>query len=71
MPLTTKEKGFGFKEKDLEKSLASDGKKDEPQPKAQELFRGVADTDLKKDYQLKRAVELLQSVSMLKDKGFL
>lgn len=71
-PLPAKEKGMEIKEKDLEKSLASDGKQDAPQPKSQESLHGIAAkyTDLQKDYQLKRALELLQSISMLKEKGF-
>ncbi len=71
-PLPAKENGKQIKEKDLEKSLASDGKQDESQPIIQESLHGRAakDTDLQKDYQLKRALELLQSLSMLKEKGF-
>ena len=71
-PLPQKEKELEFKEKDLEKSLASDGKQDIPQPKIQERHHGsdAKDSDLKKDYQLRRALELLQSISMLKEKGF-
>jgi carboxyl-terminal processing protease len=72
MPLPPKAKGKEFKEKDLEKSLASDGKDEEAQPKNQEPPHGGAtkDADIQKDYQLRRAVELLQSLSMLKEKGF-
>lgn len=72
-PLPAKEKGMEYKEKDLEKSLASDGKQDAPQPKINESPHGVTakETDLQKDYQLKRALELLQSISMLKEKGFI
>ncbi|MBC7961658.1 MAG: peptidase S41, partial [Steroidobacteraceae bacterium] len=71
-PLPAKEQGLEVKEKDLEKSLASDGKQDAPQPKIQESPHGgvAKDTDLKKDYQLRRALELLQSISMLKEKGY-
>jgi carboxyl-terminal processing protease len=71
-PLPSKEKGMEIKEKDLEKSLASDGKQDAPKSKALESPHGgvVKDMDLQKDYQLRRAVELLQSISMLKEKGF-
>lgn len=71
-PLPAKEKGMEIKEKDLEKSLASDGKQDAPQSKTQESPHGGAakDTDLQKDYQLRRALELLQSLSMLREKGF-
>ena len=71
-PLPAKGKGMEIKEKDLEKSLASDGKQDESQPMIQKTLHGAAakDSDLQKDYQLRRAVELLQSLSMLKEKGF-
>ena len=71
-PLPAKEKGMEIKEKDLEKSLASDGKEEAPQSKSQESPHGsfAKDIDLQKDYQLRRAVELLQSISMLKEKGF-
>ena len=71
-PLPPKARGMEFKEKDLERSLASDGKQDAPQTKAQESPHGGAAnvTDLQKDFQLKRALELLQSLSMLKEKGF-
>jgi carboxyl-terminal processing protease len=71
-PLPVKEKGIELKEKDLEKSLASDGKQDAPLPKAVEYSHSGAakDTDLQKDYQLKRALDLLQSLNMLKENGF-
>lgn len=71
-PLPAQEKRMEIKEKDLEKSLAPDGKLDEPQPKSQESPPGAAakDNDLQKDYQLRRAVELLQSITLLKEKGF-
>jgi carboxyl-terminal processing protease len=71
-PLPSKEKEMEFKEKDFEKSLASDGNQEAPQPKTEESPHGGAakETDLKKDYQLKRALELLQSISLLKEKGF-
>lgn len=72
IPLQSKGKGMEIKEKDLEKSLASDGKQDAPPPKTLESPHGGAakDTDLQKDYQLRRAVELLQSINLLKEKGF-
>ena len=72
IPLPPKEKAITLKEKDLEKSLASDGKQDTPQPKAAVSPHGGAakDADVQKDYQLKRALELLQSLNMLKEKGF-
>ena len=71
-PLPAKEKGMEFKEKDLERSLRSEGKEIAPKPETQKLSKDVAakDTDQQKDYQLKRALELLQSISMLKEKGF-
>jgi carboxyl-terminal processing protease len=71
-PLPAKEKGMEIKEKDLEKSLASDGKQEAQQPNSKETYHGVADnvSDIQKDYQLRRALELLQSISMLKEKGF-
>ncbi len=71
-PLLAKEKGFEIKEKDLEKSLASDGKQEARQPIIKELPRGVVGkgTDIQNDYQLRRALELLQSIGMLKEKGF-
>ena len=71
-PLPPKEKGIVLKEKDLDKSLASDGKADTPEIKPPVSPHGNSDTeaDLKKDYQLRRALELLQSISLLKEKGF-
>jgi len=72
VPLPPKEKGMEIKEKDLEKSLASDGKQEAVQPEVQKSPLVVAgkDADLQKDYQLKRALELLHSLNMLKEKGF-
>lgn len=72
IPLPLKEKGAMLKEKDLDKSLASDGKEEGPEIKPPASPHGSSDkeVDLKKDYQLRRAVELLQSISMLKEKGF-
>ncbi len=72
-PLPTKEKGMEIKEKDLEKSLASDGKQEVPQPKTHELPHdgAVSDADLQKDYQLKRALELLQSIQYVEGKRVL
>lgn len=71
-PLPAKEKGKEIKEKDLEKSLVSEGKEETQQPNIQKLNGDgtVKDTDLQKDYQLRRALESLQSISMLKEKGF-
>ena len=71
VPLPEKEKGKDFKEKDLEKSLAADGMAEPPQSKTLESPHGGGrDTDVQKDYQLRRAVELLQSITLLKEKGF-
>ncbi len=71
-PLSAKENGMHIKEKDLERSLASDGKQDLAPTQPKDSFHvGVAkDADLDKDNQLKRALEVLQSISMLKEKGF-
>ena len=71
-PLPTKEKVEELKEKDLEKSLASDGKEEIAKPETQLPPHGTAarDADIQKDYQLRRAVELLQSLSLLREKGF-
>jgi carboxyl-terminal processing protease len=71
-PLPAKGKGKEIREKDLEKSLASDEKQDSPQPMTLESPHGSAakETDVQKDYQLGRAFELLQSINMLKEKGY-
>jgi carboxyl-terminal processing protease len=68
-PLPPKEKGKEIKEKDLDKSLASDGKVDAT-PKVSLHGGAFSDADVEKDYQLKRALELLQSLNMLKEKGY-
>ncbi|MFZ4858712.1 MAG: S41 family peptidase [Desulfuromonadaceae bacterium] len=72
IPLPPKEQRTQLKEKDLDNSLAADGKVDTPAIKPAAAPHGSSDkeSDLKKDYQLRRAVELLQSISMLKEKGF-
>ena len=72
IPLPPKEKGMVLKEKDLDKSLAADGKEEAPVVKPPVSPHGSSDTEanLKKDYQLRRALELLQSISLLKEKGF-
>ncbi len=72
VPLPQKEQTTILKEKDLEKSLASEGKPDTPAMKPPSSPHGSddRDSDLKKDYQLRRALELLQSISLLKEKGF-
>ncbi|MFA7405037.1 MAG: S41 family peptidase [Pelobacteraceae bacterium] len=71
-PLPAKGKGVEIREKDLEKSLASDEKENSPQPMTLESPHGSAakETDVQKDYQLGRALELLQSINMLKEKGY-
>ena len=73
-PLPATETGKEFKEKDLERSLASDGQQEPPParvPDAPAPHGATAgDADLRKDYQLRRALELLQSIAMLKEKGF-
>lgn len=59
-----------FKEKDLDNSLAPAEKPDEPQPKSPQPAHGqVADQELQNDFQLRRAVELLQSLSLLQERG--
>lgn len=59
----------GIREKDLENSLAPDGKEDgvklHKSPNA-----GGGKPDLAKDYQLSRALELLRSLSLLREQGF-
>ncbi len=72
IPLPVKEKGMEVTEKNLERSFASEDKEVAPQPKFQESLHGAAakDTDLRKDYQLSRAVELLHSLTLLKEKGY-
>lgn len=71
-PPKPKEKGLEFKEKDLEKSLAPDIREENTQSKVKPVQLGIAgsDTDIQNDYQLRRALELLQSVNMIKEKGF-
>ena len=70
-PLPAKEKRIEIKEKDLEKSLASEGKQEEQEPNIKNIHHGVTGkvTDVQKDYQLRRALELLQSIGTLKEKG--
>jgi carboxyl-terminal processing protease len=71
-PQSTKVKRMVIKEKDLEKSLPSDGKEENQQIKTQESPHGgaVKDAEPQKDFQLRRALELLQSLTLLKEKGF-
>ncbi|MDD2365468.1 MAG: S41 family peptidase [Desulfuromonadaceae bacterium] len=74
MPLLPKEKGKEMHEKDLDKSLAPEGvegvvKPVEIAPK-KPVDAKAKESDLQKDYQLSRAVELLQSLEILKANGF-
>jgi carboxyl-terminal processing protease len=76
-PLPPQENGKELKEKDLEKSLAADGKGEgavemkSPPPKTPEPTHGsmAKEGDIQKDYQLRRAVELLQSLAVMKERG--
>jgi carboxyl-terminal processing protease len=72
LPLPQKGQKSVLKEKDLEKSLASDGKEDKAEVKTAASPHGGSsrDSDLKNDYQLQRALELLEAMTMLKEKGF-
>ncbi len=69
LPLSPVEIKSVLKEKDLEKSLTPD-EKDEP--KVPSVSHGGMEkyADIQKDYQLRRALELLQSINMLKEKGY-
>jgi carboxyl-terminal processing protease len=69
----------GIKEKDLDNRLAPEGSKETPKQvppaptpaPASPSPHGVrTDADLAKDYQLQRALELLQSLSLIKEQGF-
>ncbi len=77
MPLPAKVKGMEIKEKDLEKSLASDGKEDGASQMVHKTYSssvggGAAnDADARKDIQLRRALELLNSLNVLKEGGFM
>lgn len=74
-PLPANTKGEELKEKDLAKSLPAETK-EEPvaaqPPKAAPSPHDVSAEagDLQKDFQLRRAVELLQAMSVMKEKGF-
>jgi carboxyl-terminal processing protease len=70
--LQPKAKGKGIAEKDLDNRLAADGKQDSPPVTRQVSPHGslAKDVDLQKDYQLNRAVELLQSIDAVKERGF-
>lgn len=70
--LTSDKKRAEIKEKDLEHSLAPD-EKTEPSPSVtrESPHGGISsDMDLTKDFQLRRAVELLDSLSIMRQKGF-
>jgi carboxyl-terminal processing protease len=59
-----------IKEKDLDNRLAPSDKTDEPQLKTADPDKGQGvDQELQKDFQLRRAVELLQSLGLLKERG--
>jgi len=80
VPGKLKGEGDRLKENDLDHRLAPEGAPAEPLPKlpAKPAVKpaaaphGAGDgTDLEKDYQLKRALELLQSLGLVKEKGLL
>ncbi len=65
----------GLKEKDLDNRLAPEGIKETPKQvppvsTAVPVTPSPQDADLAKDYQLQRALELLQSLSLIKEQGF-
>jgi carboxyl-terminal processing protease len=60
----------GIKENDLDNRLAPEGGKITAKPAAPSPHGAVVDTDLTKDYQLQRALELLRSMQMIKEQGF-
>jgi hypothetical protein len=59
-----------FKENDLDHRLAPETGKEIPKPAPPSPHETAADADLAKDYQLQRALELLRSLSMIKEEGF-
>jgi carboxyl-terminal processing protease len=69
-PLPAKGKTAEIHEKDLENRLPPEVKQSE-QPSSQPVSHGrrAAAPDIAKDYQLMRAVELLKSLGLLKEKG--
>ena len=70
LPGKEKAGGEGVKEKDLINRLAPEGMPVESPSKAPASPHGaVADPDLQKDYQLKRALELLQSLRLVEERG--
>ena len=60
----------GLQEKDLENRLAPDGKEDGIKVLQKSSHTGRGEPDLAKDYQLSRALELLRSLSLLREEGF-
>lgn len=69
-PQKEKNEAGGIKEKDLENRLAPEAVPTvKPPTSAVSLHGGGGDTDLQKDYQLKRALELLQSIQLVKESG--
>lgn len=70
-PLEKKDdKMAGMREKDLENRLAPDGKEGGVKEPKKSPHTGMGETDLAKDYQLSRALELLHSLSLLREQGF-
>jgi carboxyl-terminal processing protease len=69
---TEKPKRGEIKEKDLDNSLAPSDKPGEPQTRTPDSPKGdSADKELQNDFQLRRAVELLQSLSLLRERGLI
>ena len=61
-----------IKEKDLDNRLAPSDKPGEPLIKAPDSAKGKeVDKELQNDFQLRRAVELLQSLSLLQERGLI
>ncbi|HIJ94930.1 MAG TPA: S41 family peptidase [Desulfuromonadales bacterium] len=78
MPGNVKGEGERLKESDLDRRLAPEGESVAPAPKLPEKqvvkppvgsHGAGSDTDLQNDYQLKRALELLQSLGLVKERG--
>ena len=59
-----------IKENDLQNRLAPEGSKGSVKQEVSVKHGGSGDVDLEKDYQLQRALELLRSLSLLKEQGF-
>jgi carboxyl-terminal processing protease len=59
-----------IRENDLENRLAPDGKATEVEKPRESPHIGRGEPDLAKDYQLSRALELLRSLSLLREGGF-